>query len=262
MSSIAYCNQIWKKRHFWYSLMKADLRRRYRRSWLGVGWSLMHPVAMTCVFCIVFTKLFGDSLEAYAAYVLSGMAFWNFFTGVANEGCQSFYQSEHYIRQQPAPLAIYPLRTTLGMAVHLMIALAMLLSLVLVTQGLGCLATLWALAPALVLLFVSAWSIAICVGVINVIFPDTAHLVQVAMQVLFYMTPIFYSPRLLTEHGMSWILDCNPLVACLDLLRDPILYARLPSAHAWAMVLAMTAVTFGLSVVMLSRVERRLIFHL
>lgn len=257
-----YANEIWKKRYFWMSLVKVDLRKRYRRSVLGIGWSLMHPVAMTAVFCIVFCQLFGQDIFSYAPFVLSGLAFWSYFTGVLQESCQCYFAGEPYIRQTPAPLAIYPLRTTLGMAIHLAIALVVLLGLVWCMQGFGNLATAWTLIPTLLLFFVLGWSVAIIFGVINVVFQDTQHLVQVGMQALFYMTPIFYPAKMLRERGLGWIVDANPLAACLELLRRPILDGEFPSLAATAYATGFVLLMAGIAAATLARVEKRLIFHL
>lgn len=257
-----YFEAIWQKRYFWLSLVKIDLRRRYRRSWLGIGWSLMHPIAMTAVFCVVFCKLFGQEITTYAPYVLSGLAFWNFFTGVAVEGCQSFIQGECYIRQHPAPLAIYPLRTVLGLLIHFGMALGVLITLVWISQGFGNLRTLWSVVPAVVTVAAFGWSLAVCVGALNVLFQDTQHLVQVGMQVLFYITPVFYPPELLRSHGLAWVVDYNPLAACLQLIRQPIVGAQLPSWEAFGLAGLATLITACIATFTLMRLERRLIFYL
>ncbi len=121
----AYVADMWRLRHFWMGLVRSDLRNRYRRSLLGLGWSLLQPVAMTIVLCTVFAGvLFGASAREYAPFVLSGLTFWSFVSVTAITGCQCFFQGESYIRQHRAPLAIYPLRTTLGTAYHFVVGLA------------------------------------------------------------------------------------------------------------------------------------------
>ena len=119
----AYVADMWRLRHFWIGLVRNDLRNRYRRSLLGLGWSLLQPVAMTIVLCTVFAGVFGASLREYAPYLLSGLTFWSFVSVTATTGCQSFFQGESYIRQHRAPLAIYPLRTTLGAGYHFLVGL-------------------------------------------------------------------------------------------------------------------------------------------
>src|SRR5215831_198516 len=91
---------IWTARHFLMALVKLDLRMRYRRSVLGVGWSLLNPIAMTIVFTVVFSNLLGngDSI-GYAASVLTGMAVWGFLRESTLNGCRCFMTNEAYIRQ-------------------------------------------------------------------------------------------------------------------------------------------------------------------
>ena len=124
----AYVTELWRLRHFWMALVRNDLRNRYRRSVLGLGWSLLQPIAMTAVLCTVFAGVFGVSLSEYAPYLLSGLTFWSFISAAAITGCQSFFQGESYIRQHRAPLAIYPLRTTLGAGYHFLVGMGVVLA--------------------------------------------------------------------------------------------------------------------------------------
>ena len=74
---IHHLTSIWKFRHFLLALVRLDLRLRYRRSILGVGWSLLNPIAMTIVFAVVFSSLLGgDNLPRYVPHLLIGMAVW------------------------------------------------------------------------------------------------------------------------------------------------------------------------------------------
>src|SRR5690349_7634601 len=70
-----YLRAVWRCRYFWLSLVKMDLRARYRGSALGLGWSLLHPIAMTTIICTVFCVLFKQDLRTYAPLVFSGMTF-------------------------------------------------------------------------------------------------------------------------------------------------------------------------------------------
>src|SRR4051794_24711565 len=110
---IRYVKDIWRCRYFWLSLVKMDLRTRYRRSILGIGWSLLHPIAMTIILCLVFSTSFGVPIKDFAPDLMAGLATWSYILTVALNGGQSFFQGESYIRQHPAPVAVYPLRTVL-----------------------------------------------------------------------------------------------------------------------------------------------------
>ena len=216
-----YLLSVWKLRYFWLALVRIDLRNRYRRSMIGMGWSLLQPIAMATVICFVFKNLFNADVATFGPYLLAGLTMWNFISASVIGGCQSFFQNESYIRQQPAPLAIYPLRAALGGAVHLLLGLIVFVAVTRVMHGPVNLCTLPALLPGIALLFIFGWSLAILAGVMNVLFQDTQHLVEVLLQILFYSTPIIYPAEMLRERGAGWIIDANPLASFLELIRRP-----------------------------------------
>jgi ABC-type polysaccharide/polyol phosphate export permease len=259
---LSYLGAIWKCRYFWMSLVKMDLRTRYRRSILGMGWSLLHPIAMTSILCIVFHKIFHADVREYAPFLLVGLSCWNYIHTVTSVGCQCLYLGESYIRQYPAPLAIYPLRTALGAIVHFLLAMIVVLVLTWCLKGFGNLPCLVSLVPTFVLLFVFGWSLALLAGFANVYFQDTQHLIDVAFQILFYATPVIYPAEKLLENNLSWLLENNPLVAFLQLLREPILHGRMPTGGTLAVAGVTTLLTLSAASLTLARLQRRLIFHL
>ncbi len=112
------------------------------------------------------------------------------------------------------------------------------------------------------LLFVLGWSIAILMGIVNVLFQDTQHLVEVLLQVLFYLTPIIYPPQLLQARHVGWFIAMNPLTWFLDLIRQPILAGQAPSLGVYAAASVAALVAAAVAGLVLSRIERRMIFYL
>jgi lipopolysaccharide transport system permease protein len=258
---IDYCAAIWRTRYFWWSLVTMDLRSRYHGSALGLGWSLLNPILMTAVISTVFCQLFNQDFRSFAPFLLLGLAFWNFLTACVMEGCQSFQRGEPYIRQHPAPVAIYPLRTALGATIHLLLTLVVVLSLVWVVQGLGNLPALICLVPSVLMLVVLGWATAVCMGLVNVLVNDTQYLIPVLMQVLFYLTPVMYPPDLLRKKGLT-LLQYNPLATYLDLFRLPVLEGRFPGWDTVGVAALTALVMASLAVAGLSVMQRRLVFYL
>jgi len=245
------------------ALVRIDLRNRYRRSVIGMGWSLLHPIAMTAVLCVFFGRLFGAELRTFAPYVLTGLTFWGFMSAAVKQGCRSFLQGESYIRQHPAPLAIYPLRVTLSAGFHFLLGCVVATALVWILMGFQNLRTLPCLLPAFALLFLIGWSTTICMGAANVLFHDTQHLADVAMQMLFYMTPIMYHPQMLAGRRLvSQVLYWNPLASLLELLRAPLIDGQWPSNWAMGMSVVFAAVAVAAAALTLRLFEKRLIFYL
>jgi ABC-type polysaccharide/polyol phosphate export permease len=238
-----------------------DLRTRYRGSFLGIGWSLLNPVVMTTILCTVVTTLFKQNPWNYAPFLFAGLTFWNYVTGVTQQGCQSFRLAESYIRQFPAPMAIYPLRTVLGCAVHFSLALTLVIVLTGSTRGIRPLPLL-GLLPALALVLIMGWSVAVLLGLLNVRFRDTSHLMDVVLQVLFYATPVLYPPEMLDRSRLGLLMQFNPVMPFLHMLRDPILLGELPATSVYVSAVLIVSLFAGAAVTALRFQERRLIFNL
>lgn len=255
-----YLKRVWEYRYFWFSLARADLQRRYRRSVLGLGWSLLQPLAMAAVLCLVYRNLFKMDFREFGLFLLSGFAVWNFFTGVMLQGCGCFLNAESYIRQEPAPLVIYPLRIVLTLGFHSLIALVLPLVLGWFLLGGVSVTALLSLVPSIALLFLFGWSMATLAAYAHVYFADTQHLTEIGLQALMFLTPVLYPPRVLAEHGMGWLLRVNPLAVLLDLLRTPIMQGQAPSWDAYALAAAFVAVPVVLAGLVTARLEREVIF--
>jgi ABC-type polysaccharide/polyol phosphate export permease len=259
---VGYLGAMWRCRYFWLSLVKVDLRTRYRRSFLGLGWSLLRPIAMTLILCAVFRRIMQQDMEKFAPHLFSGLVLWDYIAITVRNGCQCFFQGESYIRQYPAPIAIYPLRTALGETVHFLTALVVVIGVVWYLNGFANLPALLALLPTLALLFVFVWSLALIAGFANVYFQDTQHLTDVGLQLLFYASPIIYFANRFDGGRLGLVLRCNPLLPFFELVRAPILDATAPDPLTFLQATLTVLLTAAVALFVCSRAQRQLIFHL
>jgi ABC-type polysaccharide/polyol phosphate export permease len=159
-------------------------------------------------------------------------------------------------------MLIYPLRTTLGVSIHLLINIAVGIAITWWMRGFGNLGALWCIVPALVLLFIFGLALATLAGICNVYFRDTKHICEVAMPLLFYATPVMYQSRLLQGTPVAWLLDINPLALFLQMIRLPVVDGTVPPWSAFAAVTVTALGTALLAAICLARVQGRLIFAL
>ena len=254
---------IWTFRHFLLALVRLDLRLRYRRSVLGVGWSLISPIVMTAVFVLIFSNLLGADPRTYTKILVLGTAVWGFFRECAVGGCQALVSHESYIRQCPLPFGLYSLRLVLGQAIHSAIALGVALVAVVVVDGnTANLAVLPAVVPALVMLLLAGWAIATIFAFAQVYFHDTQHLLEIAAQLLFFLTPIVYPPEVLVNKGLRWMVAANPVNLFLELIRTPLATGAMPELDAYFKALAGTGLLIGLAATVTSSLQKKVIFHL
>jgi homopolymeric O-antigen transport system permease protein len=265
---LTYFHDIWGRRYFWLSLVRVDLRARYRGSAFGMGWSLLHPIAMTAILCGVFSVMFHQEISYYAPYLMAGLTYWQFITTASIQGCQSFFAAEGYIRQHPVPMAIYPLRTMLGAAFHFLMGYLLVIALSLAFHGWGFigLPALLSLLPTCALLLPFGWALSALFAIVTVRFRDVKHLSEVAFQALFYLTPIMYTPEqvkgLLERRTVGWIFLLNPFRPMLDLLRSPVVDGVPPAATTYLAAALITLATALVAGVAMRFEERKIIFHL
>ena len=113
------------------------------------------------------------------------------------------------------------------------------------------------LLPGIALLFLFGWALAVLAGFANVYFEDTQHLCEIGFQILFYATPIIYPEKLLSGRGLGWVLEVNPVVPFLRLLRDTIVTGKPPTLLMYAQALVPVTLLVGAAVYTLSRCQRR-----
>jgi ABC-type polysaccharide/polyol phosphate export permease len=257
-----YLTALWEYRYFWMSLVKAELQRRYRRSMLGLGWSLLQPIAMTVVLAIVYAGLFKMNFWEFAPLLMTNLAFWNFISTTTLQGCSSLLLADAYIRQQYVPMVIFPLRTVLTVGFHCLISLGLALVFVWALNGMGNALALLTMVPTLLLMFLFAWALAVLVGFSHVYFPDTQHLAEVGLPILMFLTPIMYPPSLLENRGLGFLLHWNPVAVFLQIVREPILNGVIPPVEVYVKATGFVGLFVCLAAVVVARLEHRLIFAL
>lgn len=256
-----YAASIWRLRHFWGSLVWMDLEARYRQSLLGLGWSLARPLAMTFVLTIIFSHLFSKPPREYAPFILVGLTCWQFLTESVLNGCHTFARSANYIRQNPLPLAIFPLRTALCAGFHALVALVLAVGLCWALFGFGNVSALPSLIPILAMMLALGWCLALIAGMANTYFPDTQHLLEIGLQLLFYLTPIMYPASLLQQLPLGkWILLLNPCHHLIEAIRLPVLHGTPPSLGIHASLTATLFVACLVAIGSLRWLNRTLVF--
>jgi lipopolysaccharide transport system permease protein len=261
LACTGYLQRIWRLRYFWLSLVQKDLRARYKNSTLGIGWSLLRPLAMTAVLCVVFSTLLNIAVAEYAPFLLTGLTVWQFLCECINSGCGSFIQSAGYIRQRPVPLAIFPLRTVLGAGLHSLITLGVALLLTAAVRGLHSITPLIHLLPGMMMCILLGWALAILCGIAHVYFSDTQHLLEIFLQMIFYLTPVMYPMETLRDrHPALSVLHWNPIGHLLAILRAPIVNGTAPTLENYAIALGSTVLALGIAAICLRKLEQHLVF--
>lgn len=262
MIASSYVKGIFDARYFWSHLAIADLRAKWRRSFLGVAWSVVQPLGLTLLLAFVFSRLFKQDISLYAPYILSGMIVWEFMTATLTGGSLAFVQADAYIKQFRHPLAIYTLRTVLSnLMVMAMASLALIAWVLVVMPGnFG-----WPWIGALLIYPVGgliAWPLATCLAYIGTRFRDLPHALGLILQAMWFVSPIYFETRLFRGGGLGALVDYNPIYHLLEIVRAPLLRGEWASPVNYLVCAMTAAVFFCIAMLLGRRSEQRVIFYL
>lgn len=215
-------------RHLLANLVRRDLTVRYKRSVLGLLWTMLNPLLMMVILTVVFSTLFRFEIRHYETYFLSAYLGWVFFSQTTVGAMSSLGWNGPLVKRVRIPKSIFALSTTVSGAVNLLLSLAMLAAIMAVL-GMRFAPALLFLPVSILLLTVFTFGVALGVSSVAVYFTDVREMYQIAMMIVMYLTPILY-PASIVPARYRLLVDWNPLTALLSLLREPIYYGQLPTA--------------------------------
>jgi len=260
--ALRYFVEIGESRYFWIHLSLSDLRARWRRSFLGAVWSLIQPLAMTGLLAFVFGRVFHVDTATYAPFIFSGMILWEYIVSTATGGSLSFVQADAYIKQARRPLAIYPLRTALTNLCVLGFASIGLVGWVLLA-GLGTFGWTWLAAPLVYPIALGlGWTLATFLAYFATRFRDIPHALGLVLQVAWFVSPVYFEPKLFRDAGLNALVDANPIYHYMQIVRAPLLHGEWPTTADFAYSLGTIGALACLAALAGRHMERRIIFYL
>jgi len=225
---------IWKNRALLKQLVRRNVSTRYRGSMLGLLWSFVQPLMMLCVYTFVFSVVFKarwgvnltHSQGAFAIIMFCGMALYTVFSDCVNGSCSVITGNPNFVKKVIFPLEMLPLTQCISAFIFgLVWILLLFLGAVFIFGKLSF--TMLLLVLILIPLFLFSLGISYFVASLSVYIRDTAYVVQVILQILFFMTPIFY-PIQAVPAPYRRLLEINPLTILIEQARKVFLFGTLP----------------------------------
>ena len=223
-----------------FQFVRRDIVARYKRSVLGVFWTMLQPLGMMVVMTIVFSKLF-NRVEGYAAYLLSGLISWTFFSQTTMAALHQVVSGGSLSRKIYVPHTAFAVSSMITGMVNLAISI---IPLCLITLLVGKPLTWAILFMPISILILAAFALGfgLILSTFAVYFPDIKEMYQIVLQAWMYLTPIIYPETIVPESYRFWLFHLNPMYYMVSLFRDPIYNGNLPSAE---MAIASVVIAFS-----------------
>jgi lipopolysaccharide transport system permease protein len=238
----------------WGRLGWNDILQRYRRSILGPFWLTASMAIMIVALGGLYAGLFNTPIEDFVPFLCVGLLVWNLISSFLTEGGTLFTGSESYIKQIRLPYSVYVYRSTWSKLVtffhNFIIYFAVLLYFQIWPGTVALLAI-----PGLIIIVVNGALASLSIGIISARFRDVPPLISSVVQIVFFVTPIFWKPEMLK--GREYITDLNPFFHLLEVVRAPLL-GSVPSANSYFAILLITVINIAITGAFFSRFRSRI----
>jgi|HubBroStandDraft_5_1064220.scaffolds.fasta_scaffold41055_2 lipopolysaccharide transport system permease protein len=236
---------IWSYRGLLWILALRDVKVRYKQASLGIAWALIQPLSQMLIFTVLFHRLAGirgDNSVPYPVFCMAGLAVWGLFASGLSHASESLVNSSNLVTKVYFPRVIIPLASVVTAMVDAAIAMVFLIVLMIVMRvpfhATGLLALPIALIAAICASSFGLWTAAL-----NLQYRDVRHALPFLIQILVYLTPVFYSASLVPERYRG-LLALNPMTAVVDgfraaLFGNPIPFQRLGLALLISLVVGL-----------------------
>lgn len=259
----SYIQKVYKTRYFWSHLAMNDLNSRFRRSKLGLLWTVIQPLFLTLILSVVFSVVFKQKMKDYSVYILSGIVVWNMLQASVVGGANCLFQSEQYIRQFNHPITIYTLRYALLTLVTFLLELIALVVWVLFFQPVNLILGVLTLPLTLVLYFPIIWCLSTIAGYLGTKYRDYPQIMVLVMQMLYYLSPVFFKQEMfMASEFLRIMFVWNPVSRLLNLIRMPFVYMQFPTWVDYLYVLILDIMLVLFTKAVNKKNEKKLIFYL
>jgi ABC-type polysaccharide/polyol phosphate export permease len=240
LPAIEELRELFRYRNLILQSVRRNLVIRYKRSVLGVAWTMLNPLGTTLILTFVFSNVFGG-VSQYAPYVLSGLLCWTFFSQTTSDSMANLIWGEGLLRRIYVPRTVFAVSAIGTGLINLAIGLVPLLLVMLLT---GMIPQPCALLLPIPTLFLAmfALGVGLLLSTVAVYFGDTVSMYAIALTAWMYMSPVIYTLDRLPQQFV-WIIKLNPMYYLINLFREPIYYSRVPTLSEFLVAGAIATIT-------------------
>lgn len=242
-------------------LIMRDFKVKYKRSFLGIMWSLLYPLLMMAVMALIFSNVFKFSVPGvnYLVYLMTGLVMFNYFSEASNLAMGTIVANFSLINKIYIPKYIFPLSKCLFVGINFLLTLIPLYLIIFVTgQGINIYHIL--LPYAFICLLMFTIGMGFILSTISVFMRDMFYIYGIITTIWTYFTPIMYS---ITNFSEKWqpFFKLNPLFHYIDFARTIILYGQMPSLESFVLCLFSSTITLLVGVVVFRKNQDKFIYY-
>lgn len=241
MSSL---KELYDYRQMIFSLVRKDLRGRYKGSVLGFLWTFINPLFQLLVYTIAFSFILPSPIEKYYLHLFVALIPWIFFSSSVQGGANSIIAAKDMVSKIYFPREVIPISYVTSCFVNMLLSFIIIFAVVIFSGvGLNFLAVLC--LPVIMLVeYIMALGMAMLFSAITVFFRDMEHILSIITMAWIYLTPVLYPIDMIENKTIQRLFYINPMTSVIVAYRDVLYYAKVPD-------LSTLLIAFGFGVLIL-----------
>lgn len=241
-----HLKELYDYREMIFSLVKKDLRGRYKGSVLGFLWTFINPLLQLMVFTLVFSVIMKAGYDQYYLFLFVALVPWMFFASSVQDGFTAIIREKDMVKKIYFPREVMPISTvTSGFVNMLLTFIVIFIVLILSGKGINPVAVL-CLPFVMIVEYILCLGIAMIVAALTVYFRDLQYILGIFTMALQYMTPVMYGSEMVPDWAMP-IFQANPMTPIIEMYRQILYYKTVPEMASllYVLVLGIAFIALG-----------------
>ena len=252
--------ELYAYREMIFSLVRKDLRTRYKGSILGFLWTFVNPLLQLIVYSVVFSSIMRVQMDKYYIYMFVGLLPWLFFCNCVQGGATSVMSGQDLIKKIYFPRLVLPIATVSAAFMNMLFSMIVMFAALFVS-GKGITMQIIYLPLLLLLLYFLGLGLAFVFSACNVYLRDLEHILGIITMSMFYVTPVIYPVSMVPERFLK-ILYLNPMTPMVVAFQDILYYQRAPHLDTLITVVAYAMISLVAGYFIFRKLQRNFVEEL
>ena len=243
-----FLNELWQYREMIISLVKRDLKSRYKGSFLGFLWMFLNPLLQMFVYNIVFSTIMRMDIDKFYLFLFVALVPWLFFSTCLSAGTTVIFSQQDMVKKIYFPREVLPIAFTLSQFVNMLLSFIVIFVIVIFSGVTINPAALLYLPLVMIIEFVLALGITFLASVLTVYFRDLEHILSIVSMAWMYLTPVVYPVEYVPEKYVK-LFYLNPMTSITIAYRDILYYGQVPHINT-----LINAIVLGVLVLIIGKI--------
>lgn len=248
--------ELYEYREMIQSLVKRDLRGRYKGSVLGFLWTFLNPFCQMLVYTLVFSVIMRAGIEKYYLFLFVTLIPWTFFSSVLVSGSTCILFQKNLVQKIYFPRQVLPIVFTISQFINMLFSFIVVFVVLLLTRTGFNMAALYFLPFVMLVEFVFALGVTLIVSALTVFLRDLEYVFSIITMAWQFLSPVIYSVEQIPSE-LRGVFYLNPMTSILTAYRDILYYKQVPELSTLGIAIVVALVVFAIGWCVFSKLSKR-----